>query len=293
MKKLKRIVETLTRYLRLTFGQRCVSIRFAGHLLTLDTRWKHERDYLNYIKRSKITGPLGMDVWVFSHFVKLGHIVLDAGANIGFTALLAEKAGAKEIHCFEPDPRLTDRLKIHCQGDKIAVHSKALGEKADSMKLRLSSKHNQGSTLNDSMINKFPSVFRGSEFVQVDVGTVDEIFGNKHFDFFKIDVEGAEIATLKGASSLIYSSPPNSIFIEAYDEFIDEVHEFLKDYYSFSYRVICDRSGNCRLFPSDINTSQMKTAGMYVMPPSYIYSASSQEELTKRWTRPACAGESA
>jgi FkbM family methyltransferase len=279
--------KALMKHLRLSFGRRYVKITFAGHMLTLDTRWQHERSYLNYIKRSKINGPLGMDVWVFSHFVNPGHTVLDAGANIGFTALLAKKAGATEIYCFEPDPRLTQRLKTHCQGNKIVIYPKALGEKPGSLQLCLSSQHNQGSTLSDKMVNKFPSVFQGSEFIQVDVETIDGIFGTKHFDFFKIDVEGAEIATLKGASSILKSSPPNNIYIEMFDEFFDEAHEFLKEYYDFAYRIVCDRSGSCRLFPFDIDTSQMKSEGFYVTPPSYIYSKSEQEELTKCWTRPA------
>ena len=259
---------------------------FAGHLLTLDTRWKHELDYLKYIKQSEVDGPIGMDVWTFSHFVKPGYIVLDAGANIGFTALLAERAGAAEIHCFEPDLRLIERLKAHCQGDKFFVYPMALGDNPCSLQLRLSSQHNQGSTLSDIMIRKFPDVFQGSESLQVDVRTIDGIFGDKGFDFFKIDVEGAEISVLRGASSMLKSSLPSIIYIETYEEFFEEVHGFLEDYYNFAYRVICDRNGNCRLVPLTIDISQIESKDLYTMPPSYIYSKLEQKELTKYWTRP-------
>lgn len=291
MLKLKEKVLALLRRLKLAIDPRYIRASFAGHSLWLDKRWRHERNYFEYLKRGKITGPLAMDIWAFSHFVKPGHRVLDAGANIGFTSLLAEKAGASEVQCFEPDPRLLERLRMHCQGGRIVVHSVALGEKQSVLHLRLSTEHNQGSTLNERMLQKFPGVFEKPESVQVNVGTIDGIFGTKHFDFIKIDVEGAEIATLRGASSVLRTSPPDNIYIEIYDEFFDEVHEFLKQFYRFAYRIVCDRSGNCSLFLLQDDVSHMQADGYYVMPPSYIYSMSDRSELTRCWTRPAFGGE--
>lgn len=292
MQTLKDKTISMLRQLKFAMNPRYIRATFAGHSLWLDMRWKHERNYLEYLREGKITGPLAMDVWVLSHFVKPGHRVLDAGANIGFTSLLAEKAGASEVECFEPDPRLLERLKIHCQGGKIVIHSEALGEKQSVLQLRLSTEHNQGSTLNERMILKFPGVFAKPESVPVNVNSVDRIFRAKHFDFFKIDVEGAEIATLRGASSALRTNPPDNIYIEIYDEFFDEVHEFLKGFYRFAYRIVCDRGGNCCLFQLHDDISKMQTEGYYVMPPSYIYSVTTQEKLAKCWTRPAFDGDS-
>lgn len=276
-------------YIRGICGRRFVKVNFAGHMLILDTRWKHERDYLDYIRLSRITGPLAMDAWAFSHFVKPGDIVLDAGANIGFTSLLAEKAGAVEIHSFEPDPRLLSRLKTHCQGDQFVIYGKALGEKQSVMQMFLSAQHNQGSTLNNKWLSKFPEVYRKAKVIQVDVVTLDSLFGEKYFDFFKIDVEGAEIATLKGASAILKIKPPESIYVEVYDEFFTEVHEFLNNYYRYAYRIVCDSSGSCRLFPADLSLQQMQSEDYFMLPPSYIYTMAEQEELTKTWTQPAYA----
>lgn len=293
MQKFKEKTISLLRRLKFALDPRYIRATFAGHSLWLDKRWKHERNYLEYLRGGKITGPLAMDVWAFSHFVKPGHRVLDAGANIGFTSLLAEKAGASEVQCFEPDPRLLERLKIHCQGDKIVVHSEALGEKQSVMQLRLSTEHNQGSTLNERMIRKFPGVFAEHKSVLVNVNSVDGIFGAQHFDFFKIDIEGAEIATLRGASSALRTNPPGNIYIEIYDEFFDEVYEFLKEFHRFAYRIVCDASGNCCLFRLHDDISKMQTEGYHVMPPSYIFSVTAQEKLAKCWTRPAFDDESA
>lgn len=289
MHGLKHTSKTLVQRLRTTFGRRYVTTTFAGHVLTLDTQWEHEHQYLNYIERSEIHGALAMDIWVFSHFVRPGHTTLDAGANIGFTALLAERAGATEVHCFEPDPRLVERLTAHVSGKHITVHPLALGEKPGSLRLCLSAKHNQGSTASETIVNKFPGVYGDAQFVEVDVGTIDGIFGNKRFDLLKIDVEGSELATLKGAIEILQFSRPAVIYVEIYDELFDELHAFLKQYYEFSYRIACDRDGRGRLYQADVDVTRMEKEGIYVMPPSYIYSVSRQEELGEGWTPPFVA----
>lgn len=289
---LDKTIASFTR-LKLAIDPRYVRATFAGHSLWLDQRWRHERNYLAYLNGGGITGPLAMDIWVFSHFVKQGHRVLDAGANIGFTSLLAEKSGASEVHCFEPDPRLLERLKLHCRGDKIVVHSEALGERQSVLQLRLSTVHNQGSTLNERIIQKFPGVFTKPESVQVNVNSVDNLFGTAHFDFFKIDVEGAEVAVLRGASSALRTNPPSYIYIEIYDEFFDEVNEFLRGHYRFAYRIICDRNGSGRLIDLQEDVSQMEAEGYDVMPPSYIYSLSAHDDLAACWTQPFASREPA
>lgn len=293
MMKLRKFAEAMLGPLRRGFGRNRVSeITIAGHTVALDPRWKHERAYLDYFRQGKINGPLGMDVWAISHFVKPGGVVLDAGANIGIISLLAEKAGASEVHSFEPDPRLIGRLEKHCLGKTITVHPTALGQEPGLLKLCISSSHNQGSTLSRTLVAKFPSVFRSSENIDVTVETIDGVFGSKHFDFFKIDVEGSECETLQGAGSMLTSDPPPIIYLEAYSEFIDGIHDFLKKFYHHTYRIVCDRSGRCRLFELNSDIAQLERDGLYADPPSYIYSLNAQEKLAEDWTQPASSGGS-
>lgn len=290
MLSFSRIRNAVVLQFRLAFRpRRKQKVMFQGHLLELDPKWKHEFFYLDYIKNTRIHGPLGIDIWVFSHLVRPGDIVLDAGANIGFTALLAVSAGAVEVHCFEPDPRLIKKLEAHCQGDRLFVYPVALGEKPGSLKLCLSAQHNQGSTLSERQASMFPGVFRGSEFIDVAVDSIDNIFGSKAFDLFKVDVEGAELMALKGGASILGAKPPRVIYIEAYDQFFGEVDEFLTKFYQFRYRVICKRDGSCRLFSVNTGTAEMKDKGFYTDPPSYIYSSLSLQHLASEWSRPNVA----
>jgi len=117
-------------------------VTFANQTIELNMDWKHEKDYYEYIVRNKTKGPIAIDAWAYSKFVKENNIVLDAGANIGFTALLALKFKASEIHCFEPDPRLIEKLKNNCQGERFFLYNSALSSEPGTMQLCLSSTHN-------------------------------------------------------------------------------------------------------------------------------------------------------
>jgi len=136
------------------------------------------------------------------------------------------------------------------------------------------------------MINKFPQVFKNSEKIDIIVETIDIRFVNKQFDFFKLDIEGAELQALQGASSMLRNNPPKIIYIEMYDEFFEEVHSFLNQFYKHTYRIVCDFKGNGKLFALNSNVSELKKEGYYVNPPSYIYSESPLENYTKTWTSP-------
>jgi FkbM family methyltransferase len=282
----RRTVVDLMNRVRDALDHRTVAVEFAGRVLHLEPRWRHERDYLEYIERETLRGPLAIDVWTFSHFVRPRDVTLDAGANIGFTALLAERAGAAEVHCFEPDPRLVDRLARNVGNGSVRIHPVALGEQSGIRTLWLSSEHNQGSTANRDVVHRFPHVFRTVESVQVEVQALDDLFRDKRFDFFKIDVEGSELAVLMGAERLLRVSPPQTIYVESYDESFGSLYEFLSPYYPFVYRIVCDRQGRGRLFRLGCDPERFSDDAHFTMPPSYICSSVPRADLTGAWTAP-------
>lgn len=285
MSLLKKVSKGLRWFANRGLRGRLVSVPLGDKKLTLDLRWKHEFDYLEFARNRRINGAIGLDVWAFGSLVKPGQTVLDAGANIGFTGLLAEVAGAAEIHCFEPDPRLAERLEQNCNGAKVTVHRKALGEARGQLDLFLSEKHNQGSTSNRVMIDKFPKVFGKAEKISVEVTTVDEVFPGKHFDFFKVDVEGAELAMLRGAAKHFESDPPSLVYIEVFEEFRDEVFKFLKPFYPHHYQIGCAGDGAGRLYPLD-QQLVLDREDVYLNPPSFVFSLEDLEPLTRGWTKP-------
>jgi FkbM family methyltransferase len=286
MANARRTVAELMHRVRGVLDHRTIAVEFGGRILHLEPRWRHERDYLEYIERDTLRGPLAMDVWAFSHFVRPGDVVLDAGANIGFTALLAERAGAAEVHCCEPDPRLVDRLVVNVGSGRIKVHPVALGEQSGIRTLWLSSEHNQGSTANRAVVNRFPHVFRTVESVQVEMQMIDDLFRDKWFDFMKLDVEGSELAVLMGAERLLRLSPPRTIYVESYEESFGSLYEFLAPYYPFVYRIVCNQQGRGRLFRLGCDPERFSDDAHFTMPPSYICSTVPHADLTGVWTDP-------
>ena len=260
-------------------------VKFGGLDFALNLDWRHERQYFDFIEHQKLSGSLAMDVWVYKHFVTSGDLVLDAGANIGFTSLVGLRSGAKAVHLFEPDPRFCKRLEaLAAQDSRLVFHAAALGEKEAELKLQVSTSHNQGSTLNSKHLELFPSVYENSKEVVVRVESIDGMFGDLTFDFFKVDIEGAEFAALKGALNKLRTEPPKNIYVELYDEYHAPVHELLSQFYPYVYRVVCSHTGVGRLFDISTDFEALRAENYIVGPPSYIYSINDQKSLAESWT---------
>ena len=244
-------------------------IRIGDYQLELDLRWKHEASYLKWARKQRLSGPIAFDTLAIEHFINPGDTVLDAGANIGFTALYFLKCGAGEVHAFEPDPRNFRRLAQLQTGDKVLVYPEALGSEDGELEFIISRSHNQGSTLDRRMLEKFPEVFAGSERIKVRVCTLPAKLPEIHFDFMKIDVEGAEAALLRGAQTILESHPPRVILIECYDDMFNEVHDILAGYYRHHCRLLYHKLTR-KLLPVKTG-SAVQRDDCFSNPPTYIY----------------------
>ena len=118
--------------------------------------------------------------------VKPGMVAVDVGANLGVhTLALARAVGpAGRVHALEPDPanfRLLAR----------AVHRAAAAAQAGEMDLHLSAVNRGDHRLHPDAAPRAR--------VRVPVVVLDELLaGEPHVDFVKIDVQGAEVAVVRG-----------------------------------------------------------------------------------------------
>jgi FkbM family methyltransferase len=244
-------------------------IRIGDYQLQLDLRWKHEASYLKWASKQRLNGPIAFDTLAIEHFIKPGDVVLDAGANIGFTALYFLKCGAREVHAFEPDPRNFRRLAQLQTRGRVITYPEALGSEDGEVEFVISRSHNQGSTFDQRMLEKFPEVFAGGEHIKVRVYTLISRLPDVHFDFMKIDVEGAEAALLTGAQTILESHPPRVFLIECYDEMFDEVLDILAGYYRHHCRLLYHKSTGKLLSVTTGSTIQRNDC--FSSPPTYIY----------------------
>ncbi len=139
----------------------------------------------------------------FLGLVNMG-TVIDGGANLGhYTVKVRSQYPEAEIHLFEPTPTLFQGLRTRFAGDKkITCHELALSDSVGIEQFHVSSDPFSSSLLEES---SSPSD-RGGQTVNVQVTTLDAWFRGRQIQrplLLKLDVEGKELAALRGAEKLL------------------------------------------------------------------------------------------
>jgi len=165
------------------------------------------------------------EVWeTLKSFIQKEEVFWDVGANIGAISLLAVNTdGIKEVHSFEPNPKVFSILKKHQalnQASKLSLHAYALGEKAEIKKLYLGPLSNSGKA---SLIKENAT----SHEVSIECKTIDQVLekGLPPPTLMKIDTEGWELPALKGGERLFKTRPPKAIVFE--NEYVEGGKDFL------------------------------------------------------------------
>lgn len=138
-----------------------------------------------------------------------GGTVLEAGAHMGYMTLQAARAvgPAGTVITFEPNPRtvpLIERnLEANALSDRVSVVRLALGDAAGRHAFYLSG-GGDGSSLHRPDGE--------TERVEVEVTTVDEwLDSDVRVDVVKLDIEGAEVAALRGMERTLRSAAPGLV----------------------------------------------------------------------------------
>ena len=139
-----------------------------------------------------------LETKVIKDIVKEGNIVVDAGANIGYYTILLSKAVGHngKVYAFEPEKSCFNLLKKNCRENKcynVILINKALSNKEGEIKFYINEK-DKGSS----------SVIENGDAVIVQSTTLDKEI-SKPIDFMKIDIEGAELQALQGATTSLRS----------------------------------------------------------------------------------------
>lgn len=209
------------------------TIKIGKTKITLDKSVKQEEKYIKKYKADIDE----VDVAVAKQLLQKGDVVLDVGASIGYVALHYLDKGAKEVHSFEPHPQIYKRLK-NIKRKGLVTYPVALSNKRGKCSLIISQSHNQGSTLEKKIAKGNRNVF-GAELQKVKISTdkLDHVFPDKYFDFVKVDIEGHELAFLKGAKKFLKKRAPRIFQIEIQDKDKDQVISLLQSSYKNVRRV--------------------------------------------------------
>lgn len=174
------------------------------------------------------------------HLLQPGMTVLDVGAHNGLYTLLANKrVGAQgRVIAFEPSRREQKRLRLHLRINGISgvrVEPFALGASEGTADLYVP----QGRSTSFNSLRP-PAVSEPIKLVCVPVTTLDRYLEKVQIDtvdFVKLDVEGAELDVLKGATALLTKQPRPILMCE-----IDDTRTQPWDYHSVAiYDLLVER----------------------------------------------------
>lgn len=149
-------------------------------------------------------GLLERELPVFCNQIERHDVVVDVGANVGIYVHALRRRGAT-VEAFEPQPACSAVLQAYAAVNRsVRVHSVALGA-APSM-AKLSVPIDRGRLARGSATVRAVSQTVG-ETIVVPVRTLDS-FEFERVDAIKIDVEGAELDVLRGATATLERAHP-------------------------------------------------------------------------------------
>lgn len=133
--------------------------------------------------------------------VRGGMVAVDVGANVGLHVLGLARATSPggQVHAFEPDPdnfRLLSRAVREAAAEHVRLHQAAASDRAGQATLYVSDA-NRGD-------HRLAPAEEARRSITVPSVVLDEVLaGEPHVDFVKIDVQGAEVAVLRGLNATL------------------------------------------------------------------------------------------
>lgn len=177
------------------------------------------RDRRDYIQANFLTGHFYAEEElriIQKHY--RGGTFLDIGANVGNHAIFAAAIlKAPKVIAIEPNPDVYELLKINAilnRAEQIEHRAIALSDRAGTGSVNLGA-----GALNSGIAQ----IDEGGGAVPVRVG--DEEMAGESLGFIKVDVEGMEMAVLRGLERTISAQRP-PIMVEVHDDHAAEFAQF-------------------------------------------------------------------
>lgn len=138
--------------------------------------------------------------------VHSGQMMVDVGTHFGYEAMLGCRLVGPQGHviCFEPSPTaFALAQKNLARFSQVKLHQEAVADQPGTLRL-------QNRPVWESAFNSLSTKESAIDSVDVPVTTLDLALTNRTqpVDFLKCDVEGFEMAVLKGARSLLSEDAP-------------------------------------------------------------------------------------
>jgi FkbM family methyltransferase len=188
--------------------QRDAHLRFDGDL----DLWSPTNNFT--AQQVYVFGQRDPDVFAWlDSFLMPGMVVLDIGANVGAYSLFMSKriSPGGQCHAFEANPRLTPYLLANKENNGLSnliLNPVAVGE-------------SRGSTSFVQDAWNLGKAHVGDREGSVELVNIDDYLmetGTQRVDFIKVDIEGYELAALRGASRTLGANTDVVLLVEVVQE---------------------------------------------------------------------------
>ena len=172
---------------------------------------------------------------ILARLIRDGDTVVDAGAHVGYMTILAALAAGTSGHVvsWEPHAGLFDvlernvaRVRAQHQIARTTLRNAAVGSARGHAELMI----RDDVPGNDGMsciVRDSADLLTGRS-IHVNVETIDDVLGDTTIALMKLDIEGAELAALRGASRALGAGRIRHIVFEDHEGPASEVTRFLK-----------------------------------------------------------------
>jgi hypothetical protein len=177
---------------------------------------------------------------LYSQFIKPEHVIIDAGANIGFHTVQFARLG-KMVYAFEPQSLIFNLLSANILINDLSPNVKQYRLGLYDVDTELNMEPIEKYTEKNGMLN-YGGIGVTKESVDtecIDLINWDIHFSNvKHVDCIKMDIQGAELSALKGMKKILTKCKP-WMMLENYDHDGDKpVIEYLTEIGYTIYRPL-------------------------------------------------------
>ena len=178
------------------------------------------------------------EYWLLDRVLRDAKVVLDVGANVGeWSARCLQYNPSVELFAFEPSPATADSYaRRFANYRNVHLLRYGLGNSDNTVDL---CDYGDNSALSGYHSRELSVGYKPERIIQTQqrrLDGLDELRSLTHIDFVKIDTEGGEMNTLRGASALLENRKIDLIqfeyggaWIDA-REFLADAHHLLKGY---------------------------------------------------------------
>lgn len=214
---------------------------FAGRLADLMLEWPSRSEFVYRMARRIVNRWQGENDWRMERNGEMrlarqvlpgSRVAFDVGANVGEWAGAALGLSPKlQIHCFEPSPAAFARLREELGGFDVHLNNMGVGERCGIVDLFI---YGDSAEVN-SIYRRRGADLQPLRTEKVAITTLDAYAKARQLeriDYVKVDVEGHDLAVLKGGQDLIRNGRIDFLQFE-YGQCYSDSRTLLRDVWDF------------------------------------------------------------